>query len=69
MFRFWLKEDIIWIIILKYHPRRDDKEVKAKTGKPPGNYYNSKIVETCCRGRYAGYDISIYLYVYIDFFL
>lgn len=42
MFRFLLKEDIVWIIILKYHPRREDKEGKAKTGKPPGNYYNSK---------------------------
>ena len=25
-------------------------------------------METCCSGRYAGYDISTYLYVYIDFF-
>ena len=37
---FWLKEDIIWIIILKNHPERDGREAKAKTGQPLGNYYN-----------------------------
>lgn len=39
LFRFWLKGNIIWIIILKDHPGKDSREVNAKAGKPLGNYY------------------------------